>query len=378
MSAESALKWSEQDGRLRAVDDGLTVFDDSVEHWTNGVLRLMQWSPEAGRAFVEAALEHAGGSGPWMRSGVEVKIGALGKAAQQLAPEPSESRAWSADDLKGLSALGRGLDKFWTRAITGNAQWALAGTTAPAHGLLLARAADGKAGVAQAPVYEEAYFEGGQGGYGYGKLEAQSDWRMEKARRQARQMQGLLDLAATPKRPGPTRFLDVGSGYGFLRQAALELGWRHEGLELSRHACAVAQRSFDFETVQGTLEQYQGRDLDLMAMMDLVEHVSDPLELLSQARERLAPGGLCVIRTPNLLAVEREVFGHRYHSFKQEHLHCFSPESLARALQTSGLEPVHLSTEAHLLQGLLGEEMPVLARLLRGSDILAVGRKKAA
>lgn len=378
MSAESALIWTEQAGRLRAAGEGLTVFDDSVDHWDNGVLRLMQWSQEQGRAFVETALMHAGGAKAWSAMGVEEKLTALGGAARQWAPEPSESLAWSTADLKGAQALGRALDKYWTRAIAGNAQWAMAGTATPAHGLLLARAADGKAVAAHAPVYEEAYFEGGQGGYGYGKLEAQSDWRMEKARRQARQMQGLLDMAATPERSGALRFLDVGSGYGFLRQAAQELGWRHEGLELSRHACAVAKRSFGFDTVQGTLQQYQGRDLDLMAMMDLVEHVSDPLELLSQARERLAPGGLCVIRTPNLLAVEREVFGHRYHSLKLEHLHCFSPESLARALQAAGLEPVHLSTEAHLLQGLLGADVPVLARLLRGSDILAVGRKKTA
>lgn len=378
MGLEAALVWGEDAGRLRAKQGAWTVFDDSAEHWSQGVLRLMQWSEAEGRGFVEAAVLEAGGAGAWAQAAYPEKVGALSRAGAKAWPEPAASANWSASDLKALRPLGRDLDTYWTRALAADASLAVAGTLAPAHGVLLQRTAQGSVALAEAPAYEEEYFEGGQGGYGYGQLEAQSGWRMEKARRQARQLQALLSFHGAAPTGRPVRFLDVGSGYGYLRQGGQELGWHHEGLELSKHACAAAQRFFGFETFQGLLDQHPGRDFDVLAMMDLVEHVSDPVALLRQAAQRLVPGGLCVIRTPNLLAVEREVFGHRYHSFKREHLQCFSPESLAWALEAAGLEAVHVSTEAHLFKGLLGDATQVLARLLRGSDILAAGQKKAA
>ena len=372
------LQWLESGSRLQARQGERLVFDDSAEHWRDGVLRLMQWSPDQGRAFVESAVDQAGGAEAWGAAPTASRADAMKRAGALAWPEPAGAEAWTASDRQGFLSLGQPLDVFWTRALAGDSSVALAGTQAPAHGVLLQRDAQGRAVLAQAPAYEEAYFEGAQGGYGYGRLEEQSLWRMEKARRQARQLQAFLGFAGAIPEGRAIRFLDVGSGYGYLRQAAQELGWQHEGLELSKHACAAAQRFFGFESFQGFLDQHPGRGFDCLAMMDLLEHVSDPVGLLAQAAERLVPGGLCVVRTPNLLALEREVFGHRYHSFKREHLQCFSPESLALTLQAAGLDPIHLSTEAHLFQGLLGPGVQVLARLLRGSDILAVGQKMRA
>ena len=370
------LDWRREEGRVTAGAEGRLVFTDSAEHWDQGVLRLMQWSPDQGRAFVEASVAKAGGPGPWLGAGAAGRIRALAAAANEAWPEPPAAKDWAPQALLGFHALGVPLDRFWTRALAGDASLAMAGSSRLEHGLLLRRQEDGPVAVAEAPAYEEAYFEGGQGGYGYGQLEAQSDWRLEKGRRQVGQLQAFLEQGRALPSGRAVRFLDVGSGYGYLRQGAQEAGWQHEGLELSRHACAAARRFFGFDSFQGTLDRHPGRGFDVLAMMDLIEHVADPVALLLQAAERLVPGGLCVVRTPNLMAVEREVFGHRYHSFKAEHLHCFSPRSLKAAFRAAGFEPLAVSTEAHLLQGFLGPEAQVLAGEGRGSDILAAGQKK--
>jgi hypothetical protein len=94
-------------------------------------------------------------------------------------------------------------------------------------------------------------------------------------------------------------------------------------------------------------------------------------------KELLAPRGLCVIRTPNLAAVELRVFGGWYHSFKQEHLHYFSPESLSWTLEQGALAPVFLTSDSHLLSGFLGPALDRYARLLAGSDLFAVGQRPA-
>jgi 2-polyprenyl-3-methyl-5-hydroxy-6-metoxy-1,4-benzoquinol methylase len=366
--------WFEGEGRVRCEAEGRVLFDDSAEHWREALLRLMCWTPEQCRSFVEESVSAAGGPAAWAAAATEARLKAMVRAAAALSPEPAASASWQQQDLVGLEFLGAPLSKFWTRALGGNAALALAGTDQPAHGVLLRRA-DGRAHPAAAPIYEEEYFEGSQDGYGYGKLREQSGWRLEKSARQARQLRGLLDFfGALPADRAP-RLLDVGSGYGFLRAAAGDLGWYHEGVEVSRHACDAAKGMFGFESFQGNLGAHASRGFDCVSMMDLVEHVADPITLLKQVAQRLVPGGLCVIRTPNLLAAEREVFGHCYHSLKAEHLHCFSPESLSRALAGAGLEPVFCVSESHLFRGLLGQGTAILARTLRGSDLLAAGQR---
>ena len=365
--------WFEGDGRVRCEAEGRVLFDDSAEHWREALLRLMRWTPEQCRSFVEEGISAAGGPAAWAAAGTEARLKAMAHAAATLSPEPAASASWGDQDLVGLEALGVPLSRFWTRALAGDAKLALAGTEAPAHGVLISRAG-GSVHAATSPAYEEEYFEGSQDGYGYGKLREQSGWRLEKSARQARQLRAMLDFFGALPAGRAVRLLDVGSGYGFLRAAAGDLGWYHEGVELSRHASAAAKGMFGFESFQGTLEAHGSRGFDCIAMMDLVEHVADPMTLLEQAAQRLVPGGLCVIRTPNLMAAEREVFGHRYHSLKAEHLHCFSPESLSGAFAGGGLEPVFCVSESHLFRGLLGQGTAILARTLRGSDLLAAGQ----
>ena len=109
-------------------------------------------------------------------------------------------------------------------------------------------------------------------------------------------------------------------------------------------------------------------------MWDFIEHVEDPIANLDIARELLVNGGLLFIRTPNLNAIEFEVFGSAYHSLKREHLNLFSAKSLSRCMTSSGLIPVMTLSESHLLSGFVRSEVPTWASTLRGSDLFAVGR----
>ncbi len=80
------------------------------------------------------------------------------------------------------------------------------------------------------------------------------------------------------------------------------------------------------------------------------------------------------IRTPSLDAAELKVFGSDYHSFKLEHLHVFSPESLAFMLSAAGLSPSFMTTESHMLRGFLGDRTSVLGASLQGSDIFCAAQ----
>jgi 2-polyprenyl-3-methyl-5-hydroxy-6-metoxy-1,4-benzoquinol methylase len=243
------------------------------------------------------------------------------------------------------------------------------------HGILVRRDTRETVGP---PAYNETYFEGNTYGLGYGNYSAQEEWRMQKSRRYLRQIEGIaLFLGRTLETN--TRLLDVGSGYGFFRQAAAEAGWTHDGQDVSEHAARVGHERFGFETFVGTLDDLLLRApqaYDVVTLFDTIEHLNDPAQSLRVVSQLLAPGGLCALRTPNLCALELDVFGPFYHSLKLEHLHYFSVTSLSHLLLRAGLSPAFVTTESHLLRGLLGTALEVFGREQRGSDLFAVGWKQ--
>lgn len=105
------------------------------------------------------------------------------------------------------------------------------------------------------------------------------------------------------------RCLDVGCSFGFAMDFCRHaLGWEVLGIDPSPLAAAGAE-------VLGLpiLRTYfsAGLDLgpepfDLVLCSEILEHLAEPLPLLAALRERLSPGGLLVLSTPNLGIVRRE------------------------------------------------------------------------
>ena len=225
------------------------------------------------------------------------------------------------------------------------------------------------------PEYEEEYFEGDKlSAGGYGDYTAQAGWRLEKSERQVHELETVTGL-----REG--RVLDIGSGYGFFRVALRDAGFEQEGLEVSSFARAVAASSYQLETHGGILADHWTEwkeRFDVATMFDLIEHLTDPDELLAQTAAVLKPGGYLGIKTPNIDCPEADLFGPWYHSLKREHLGFFSPRSLTAAAARHDLEPVRVATRSHLLQGFVGEGQTARwAEMLRGADLDAWYRKRS-
>ena len=113
-------------------------------------------------------------------------------------------------------------------------------------------------------------------------------------------------------------------------------------------------------------------------MWDYIEHPDDPLADLRHCYEILSEAGYLVIKTPNVLALEFDVFEGYYHSLKQEHLNYFSPNSLTQLLNMAGFELKMKYGISHMFQGLLDGALTGLA-IANGkeSDILLIAQKKS-
>jgi SAM-dependent methyltransferase len=360
---------------------GRLTYQDSRDHFENGLLRLLHLDRREFEAWLATAE-----AGENVESLPDL-VAALGRAFQRLRPLPSPSPAVAATATAPAASVEPGPDgeigAIWQARIAESPAFGVARAADGGLGWLVKRSPDGSwQREREPPAYEEAYFEGDplRAG-GYGDYAAQQGWRLDKARRQLREIQ---DLALAPRglalAPG-ARALDVGSGYGFFRKALAEAQMTHDGLEISAHARAVASRLYGFETAGGTLAQHladwQGR-YDLITLWDMLEHVEAPRAFLAEIASCLRPGGLLAIKTPNLDCPEAEIFGPHYHSLKREHLVYFAGSGLEGAGRAAGLETVHVSSSSHLLVGFVGRaQTERWAAGLRGADLTIYLRRPA-
>ena len=62
----------------------------------------------------------------------------------------------------------------------------------------------------------------------------------------------------------------------------------------------------------GRIEDYESDErFDLVILLNLIEHVADPLEVLRKVQRLLAPEGLALVKTPNTKSLDARVFRRR-------------------------------------------------------------------
>jgi SAM-dependent methyltransferase len=148
--------------------------------------------------------------------------------------------------------------------------------------------------------------------------------------------------------PEARTLLDVGAGTGLFCRVAREEGLEAWGVEPSEWAVKQARVRDGVTILRGSIPHpgLIGRKFDIVSLMDVLEHVSTPLEILSDAAEALNPGGFLVIVTPDTRSLSARLLGRRWWHYRLAHVGYFDSATLARALRRSGLEPVAWKSHA--------------------------------
>ncbi len=145
---------------------------------------------------------------------------------------------------------------------------------------------------------------------------------------------------------GSLSALDVGGGAGWLLTTARSVEPRlHETMVVDIDAGAEQNaRAAGHDFFLGPVETLEtNRRFDVIFLLNLIEHVADPVAVLAKMRSLLAPGGVVFVKTPNHDSLDARLFRHR----SWGGLHCprhwviFTPESFARAAGAAGLRVVH-------------------------------------
>jgi len=156
-----------------------------------------------------------------------------------------------------------------------------------------------------------------------------------------RTFERLLDRFASPMGTAG-RLLDIGTAHGLLLDAAAFRGWRTAGIEPNPDAAASARvKGHEVVTgmLPGALGGLAGR-FDLISMLDVLEHLPDPLAELRRLRGRLQPGGTLVVVAPDYGGLSRRLMGAHWPHFKREHLWYFRHRTMRRILTEAGYSPV--------------------------------------
>ena len=131
------------------------------------------------------------------------------------------------------------------------------------------------------------------------------------------------------------RLLEIGCARGdFLRLARefFDASGVEPNPELADSASEVAPVYRDI------IERTPWSGFDVVASFHVIEHVDSPRSFIRAAAERLKPGGLLVIETPNIDSLPFKVLKSRWRQLIPEHYFFFNPKTMSRLLSGHGLQ----------------------------------------
>ncbi|MEP6947704.1 MAG: class I SAM-dependent methyltransferase [Ginsengibacter sp.] len=150
--------------------------------------------------------------------------------------------------------------------------------------------------------------------------------------------------------PEDARILDIGCGDGFhlsLLQKSSKKSWTLEGVDIDKRACDVATR-LGLQVHIGSVEQIDlpPENYDIVFMIQTLEHLEKPVEVLQAIYKLLRKGGRLLIVTDNTDSLDFKLFKRRhwggYHF--PRHWNLFNRNSLGVLAQKTGFEIESLST----------------------------------
>jgi 2-polyprenyl-3-methyl-5-hydroxy-6-metoxy-1,4-benzoquinol methylase len=164
------------------------------------------------------------------------------------------------------------------------------------------------------------------------------------------------------------RLLEIGCSYGYFLETARRAGWNAEAVEISSYACQVS-RSKGFKVYQDGLRDLSltAESFDVIAMWDVIEHLTDVEEIVKRCATLLRPGGALVARTPDARALlltdgfMGAAYRHlAYPANTREHVFHFTPDTLSSLMTKAGLREVEIDTGGSWEEWVVSGRNPVV------------------
>jgi 2-polyprenyl-3-methyl-5-hydroxy-6-metoxy-1,4-benzoquinol methylase len=133
--------------------------------------------------------------------------------------------------------------------------------------------------------------------------------------------------------------LDVGCGSASLLGLMKPRGFRVMGVDFSSEAAAVAKTENGVQVVVGSLQEaaFPDRSFDIVTLFHVMEHVTNPREVLKEVARILKPEGSVVLQVPNIDSWQFRLFGAQWYGLDiPRHVIDYSKDAMLRLLSDAG------------------------------------------
>lgn len=178
-------------------------------------------------------------------------------------------------------------------------------------------------------------------------------------------------------KPGAS-LIEAGPGGGDVITALAEAGYRTAAAEHSKTLADRLQSTGGIDVYNGDFVDHPSApgSYDAYCSFHVIEHVVDFQSHLALARERVAPGGLAFIATPNASGWEQRLPFRLSPNNDTSHFQLFSTRALERYLTAHGWEMLEVQTPSYAIAWL--RILTKIVRRARGQDESATGGQYAA
>lgn len=160
--------------------------------------------------------------------------------------------------------------------------------------------------------------------------------------REARALQADKILEQISKIKTSGKLFDVGAGSGILLESAAKFGYRASGVEPS-HWLSEQAKARGLAVREGIFVPSK-EEFDIITLIDVIEHVDNPHQLVLDIYNSLRPGGILVLATPDFSSLFAKVMKHRWWHYRIAHIGYFNRQNLNYLLTKVGYRPLVITT----------------------------------
>lgn len=145
------------------------------------------------------------------------------------------------------------------------------------------------------------------------------------------------------------KVLELGCSHGSFVGLMSQAGYQAMGVEMSPWVVDFGRQNFEVPIYVGPVEQLDiaPKSLDVIALMDVLEHLPEPVTTISHCLNLLKPDGFLLIQTPEFHEdMQYEILEKKNSPFlmqlkADEHLHLFSRKSVSAMLKQVGIQHIY-------------------------------------
>lgn len=193
------------------------------------------------------------------------------------------------------------------------------------------------------------------------------------------------------------KIVDIGSSVGTFLRVARKRGWEAIGIDPSVFDAAYCKKEHGLRIVNKSIEivDFPKESFDAINMNNVLEHLHNPLKILTKIRKWLKKDGVLLVQIPNerglvyscvrIYKRARYIFGLKNNERLLQHLFYFDLKTTRTLLNKAGFDVLEIYTrrtyptkEINLILGIIQRAILTVSRFLKcGGDLIIVFARKS-